>query len=75
MVVNSKGDEHEKNKVAEAQRVSPGMLLFIGSLLVVLAYLLYPLRAISMLPGILIGGGVVGLIWITYKVIYLGAQK
>lgn len=57
------------------QSYSPDLILFLGALMVVLAYLLYPLKAISMLPGILIGGGMVGLTWIAFKVLQLSSKK
>ncbi len=45
-------------------------LLSIGAIILALSYALYPLRAHSIIPGILIGGGVAGLVWIAYRVLF-----
>ncbi len=75
MSMENKGSRKEEEKSIIKRLSSPDALLFIGALMVVLAYLLYPLRAISMIPGVLIGGGTVGLIWVAFKVLHLGTKK
>jgi len=50
--------------------LKPVDLLSIGVIVFVLSYTLYPLRAHSIIPGLLIGGGIAGLVWIAYRVLY-----
>ncbi len=64
-----KKEEKSKFKLFELLG-RPNNLLFLGALLIAIAYALYPFRANSMIPGLLIGGGVAGLIWVAFRVIY-----
>lgn len=64
-----KKEEEKRFKLLEVLG-KPHNMLFLGALLIAIAYTLYPFRADSMVPGILIGGGVAGLIWVAYRVIY-----
>ena len=50
--------------------LKPIDLFIIGIIILALSYALYPLRAYSVIPGILIGGGIAGLVWIAYRVLY-----
>ncbi len=50
--------------------LKPIDLFVIGIIILALSYALYPLRAYSIIPGILIGGGIAGLVWIAYRVLY-----
>jgi len=49
---------------------SPSILIFVGLFLIVLAYTLYPFHKESIIPGVFIGVGIVGLTWIVYKIVY-----
>ena len=51
---------------------SPSTLVLVGLLLMALAYTLYPFRKESIIPGVFIGIGIVGLTWIVYKVVHAG---
>ncbi len=69
IIVKMPGREKKERKLLEVLG-KPSNMLFLGTLLVALAYALYPFRASSMVPGILIGGGIAGLIWVAFRVIY-----
>ncbi len=59
--------KEKKRKIS----LKPIDLLVIGAIILVLSYTLYPLRAYSIIPGILIGGGIAGLVWIAYRVLFV----
>jgi len=60
----------EESSSKKNSSVSPGVFVFIGLLLIALAYALYPFHKESIIPGVLIGIGVVGLTWVVYKIVY-----
>lgn len=70
IIVKMPGKEKEKKPKLLEVLSKPNNLLFMGALLIAVAYALYPFRASSMIPGLLIGGGVAGLIWVAFRVIY-----
>ncbi len=75
----TRGEEKEKGMELKILRrkedrrkpeLKPIDLFMIGIIILALSYTLYPLRAYSIIPGILIGGGIAGLVWIAYRVLY-----
>ena len=59
--------QKERKKKTELKPID---LFIIGMIILALSYTLYPLRAYSIIPGVLIGGGIAGLVWIAYRVLY-----
>ncbi len=60
----------QRKKQKKSISLKPADLLAIGVIILVLSYTLYPLRAHSIIPGVLIGGGIAGLVWIAYRVLF-----
>jgi len=61
--------EKTANKVIDLF-YSPSTLIFIGLFLIALVYTLYPFHKKSIIPGVFIGVGVVGITWVVYKIVF-----